>query len=210
MLCIDNERFITMIRLASSPTPHVNSPAKTSQIILNSADIMRTLASSAHTPAATNVSLEKCSVKVGGSIGSPVELLGSGANSTQSVKLSTSEWNELFFAITARLRQVVGVQTRGELANNAQHAKPGIQKSILECVEALNVLHTALTLERNWRQQLDKEVFDVQVAIAQALVDLAAAPQSALETISKFPVLNEMQSVTKYGFPPSDEVTYKG
>ena len=180
-----------MIRLASSREP-LDSPAQTAQMMLTSEDIMRTLTGCGPKPVSAGNYEDQGIVKVDGSGTTPFTGWRDGGLPPDAIsKLSIADWDDLFCAVTTRLRQVAGAQAlterdkgdRGE--TGWQGASVGVRASVLECVDALEVLHAALALERSKRQKLEKEVFDVQVAIARAFVDLAAVPLPAQATIDE-------------------------
>ncbi len=84
----------------------------------------------------------------------------------QPLDIPIGDWDDLFRAVKVRLRLTVGellAATSQTQANNTAGRVPAI---VLGCVEALDQLHTALTLERGRRHQLELEVADEQTALA--------------------------------------------
>lgn len=87
--------------------------------------------------------------------------------------VAIQDWDELLSAVEMRLRltadalpcSVPGLQSHDTLG--------GAQADVLECVAALDQLHTTLMNELGRRRQLELEVFDAQTALAQARVELA-------------------------------------
>jgi len=81
------------------------------------------------------------------------------------------DWEDLFSAVKARLREAVG----GGLAATSEpngHDTGRIRASVLDCVAALDQLHTTLAHELSRRRQLQHEIFDAQAALAQARAEL--------------------------------------
>ena len=181
-----------MIRLASSSDETVKSLAQTAQMMLNSEDIMRALTCTGPKPESATTNVTQTFVQVPDFDDSRLDEQGGSDFSAGSYSklniLNVDEWNVLFAAVNARLRQTVDVYTSlTPKKNNPPEPIPAaVQAHVEECVQALELLHSALTLERNKRQQLEQEVMDVQVVIAKALVDLATVPLPSLATVQKF------------------------
>lgn len=94
--------------------------------------------------------------------------------------IDIGDWDELFHAVTSRLRLTVGEPLAATPEAQAHDAAGGIQIIVLECVAALDQLHAALTHERGRRAQLEREVFNAQSALARALANSPARrPQIA-------------------------------
>lgn len=66
--------------------------------------------------------------------------------------VAAREWDDLLSAVKARLKQTVGEPLVGELASATQDAAGRVRASVLECVAALDQLHTTLTHEFARRQ----------------------------------------------------------
>lgn len=56
----------------------------------------------------------------------------------------------------------------------AHDAAGGVQVIVLECVAALDQLHAALTHERGRREQIEREIFNAQAALARPLANSSA------------------------------------
>ena len=181
-----------MIRLASSSDEAVKSLAQTAQMMLNSEDIMRALTCSGPKPVSATTNVTQTFVQVpdfeDSCLNGQFEDDFSVASHFKLNILNVEEWNVLFAAVNARLRQTVDVYTSlaPEKDITLEPVPAAVQAHVEECVQALELLHSALTLERNKRQQLEQEVMDVQVVIAKALVDLATVPLPSLATLQKF------------------------
>ena len=181
-----------MIRLASSSDEAVKSLAETAQMMLNSEDIMRALTCSGPKPVSATTNVIQTFVQVpdfeDSHLNGQFEGDFSVASHFKLNILNVEEWNVLFAAVNARLRQTVDVYTSltPEKDISPEPVPAAVQAHVDECVQALELLHSALTLERNKRQQLEQEVMDVQVVIAKALVDLATVPLPSLATLQKF------------------------
>ena len=176
-----------MIRLASSSDEVVKSLAQTAQMMLNSEDIMRALTCSDPKPESATTHVTQTFVQIPEFEDSRLDEQVESDFSKLNI-LNVDEWNVLFAAVNARLRQTVDVYTSlmPEKDILPEPVPTVVQAHVEECVQALELLHSALTLERNKRQQLEKEVMDVQVVIAKALVDLATVPLTSLATLQKF------------------------
>ena len=181
-----------MIRLASSSDEAVKSLAQTAQMMLNSEAIMRALTCSGPKPVSATTNVTQTFVQVPEDEDSHLNEQGESDFSVGSYSklniLNVDEWNVLFAAVNARLRQTVDVNTSltPEKDISPESVSAAFKAHVEECVQALELLHSALTLERNKRQQLEQEVMDVQVVIAKALVDLATVPLPSLATPQKF------------------------
>jgi len=176
-----------MIRLASSSDEAVKSLAQTAQMMLNSEDIMRALTCSGPKPESATTNVTQTFIQIPEFEDSRLDEQVEGDFSKLNI-LNVDEWNVLFAAVNARLRQTVDVYTSlmPEKDIPPEPVPAVVQAHVEECVQALELLHSALTLERNKRQQLEQEVMDVQVVIAKALVDLATVPLTSLSTLQKF------------------------
>jgi diguanylate cyclase len=86
--------------------------------------------------------------------------------------VAIGDWDDLLSAVKARLRLTVGALPASTPEPQAHDAAARTQASVLECVAALDQLHTTLTHELGRRQQLELEVFDAQTALAQARAEL--------------------------------------
>lgn len=86
-----------------------------------------------------------------------------------SLDMAIQDWDALFRAVEARLRLTVGEPLALPRHPGAHDAAVGVQTIVLECVAALDHLHTALKHERARREQLELGVLDAQAALARAL-----------------------------------------
>ena len=76
--------------------------------------------------------------------------------------ITSEDWDQLFRAVQARLEHCVGdaLDKAPELALHDRHTVT--KAAVLECVEALKQLHMALTLERKEWQEQRKRAFEHQ------------------------------------------------
>lgn len=89
-----------------------------------------------------------------------------------SADLSVGDWDMLFDAVKDRIRSIVGEQPLLSYELPAHDIALRVRASVLECVAALDQLHTMLMQERARRRQLQTEVCEVRVALAQTLSEL--------------------------------------
>jgi diguanylate cyclase (GGDEF)-like protein len=86
--------------------------------------------------------------------------------------IAMGDWEALFGAVKARLRLSVG-ESPAATPEPLLLGKAGqVRTSVLECMTALDQLHTTLAHELGRRRQLELEVFDTQTALAQARAEL--------------------------------------
>jgi hypothetical protein len=91
--------------------------------------------------------------------GDGVALLAANALLTgQSREIANDDWDAMFRAVESRLRQTVGERLAVMPELQPHHAAGRVQAIVLECVEALEQLHTALMLERDRCGQLEREL----------------------------------------------------
>ncbi len=87
--------------------------------------------------------------------------------------VAIEDWDDLLCAVKERLR----LAGRAPLAETPQaprqDAMSRVQTSILECVEALDLLHATQRQEVRRREQLELEVFDARTALEQTRAELA-------------------------------------
>ena len=122
-----------MIRLANLPTPHVTTAAHS---VL---DLFRV--NSMH----ENM---QCAIPA-----TDVIYRQGTAFKTQRPFISSADWDALFVAVQSRLETSVS-----EILNQApvlplQDQKSMVNKAVVECVEALRLLHTSLMIERQSLQR---------------------------------------------------------
>lgn len=101
-------------------------------------------------------------------------VLAQAALPEQPPTIEIEDWDELFRAVESRLTLTVGPRLTGTPEPQADDRAGRIQVIVLECVTALEQLHTALTHERARCQWLELEVAEAQAALATAL---ATAPE---------------------------------
>lgn len=75
-----------------------------------------------------------------------------------SREIANDDWDAMFRAVESRLRQTVGERLAVLPESQPQDAAGRVQVIVLECVEALEQLHTALMLERDRCGQLEREL----------------------------------------------------
>lgn len=85
--------------------------------------------------------------------------------------IAFEDWDDLFSAVKARLRRVVGERTQPLSVAQARVADGPVRSSVLECAEALDQLQTTLRHELGRRQRLELERFDARAALAQGRVE---------------------------------------
>lgn len=89
--------------------------------------------------------------------------------------IAIEHWDDLFSAVKARLRRVVGERAQPRSEAQARVADGHVRSSVLECAEALDQLQTTLRHELGRRQRLDLERFDARTALAQGRVERCGA-----------------------------------
>lgn len=86
--------------------------------------------------------------------------------------IAVEDWDDLLCAITARLRMTVGEPLAERPESQEPDTVSRVRACVLECVEALDQLHTAQKQELSRHQRLELEVFDARTALAQARAEL--------------------------------------
>lgn len=85
--------------------------------------------------------------------------------------IAAADWEALFSAVTARIR--LSIDERPAAGRLPLHGEAGrVRTSVLECMTALDQLHTTLAHLLGRRRQLELEVFDAQTALAQTRAEL--------------------------------------
>ena len=84
-----------------------------------------------------------------------------------------TDWNGMLDAVKARLRLIVDEAPQAAGAQPQPTAAHRTRSGVLECVDALDLLHATLRRELDRRQRLELEVFDAQAALALARAELA-------------------------------------
>lgn len=128
-----------MIQLASTPVAHVTNTTPSVLDLFRGKDVSATL----HRPIpAPEPNPEP----------NPGPDAAKRSASSGDSTISPADWDELFHAVQVRLEQCVGqaIDKSPELPLHDRHEVT--KKAVLECVEAMQQLHAALTLERQLRQ----------------------------------------------------------
>lgn len=135
-----------MIRLASTPMPHVTSPAYSVLDLFRSKDMPYDI----HRPIpAPEPNPEP----------NPGPDAASKRERDAHPNITPADWDELFRAVQVRLEQCVGdaIDKAPELALHDRHQVT--KTAVLQCVEAMTQLHAALTLERKeWQERHDSQL----------------------------------------------------
>lgn len=87
--------------------------------------------------------------------------------------VAIGDWDDLLNAVKTRLRLSVGEPIEGKSTPRSDETPDRVRSSVLECVAALDHLHTTLTHELGRCRQLKMEVLSAQAALAQARTELA-------------------------------------
>ena len=83
------------------------------------------------------------------------------------------DWDDLFNAVKDRLKKIAGeraraLQTPAACVDSLGSADSGV----LECVQALDQLHVALSNERTRRRQVELELLEAQSGLAKIRAEL--------------------------------------
>jgi diguanylate cyclase (GGDEF)-like protein len=114
---------------------------------------------------------------------------GRGARAEPTLDLSSSaaieDWHAMLDAVKARLRLTVSLAraetpaTPESPTHGATHAKPGrTRANVLDCVAALDQLHTQVEHELGRRQDLEMQLLDSKAALALSRVELIGTQAS--------------------------------
>lgn len=103
----------------------------------------------------------------------PDLLQGNGARPAKSPDIRLCDWNDLFAAVKARLRALVGERVTVRTVLSAPVRASQVQAGVLECVAALDQLHATLVQELARSGALELQLFDAQSALASARAELA-------------------------------------
>ena len=99
-------------------------------------------------------------------------LLVSPPRGVQSTDVGIGDWNDLLCAVKVRLTQIVrhppGVSHDSLLLDQANW----VQAGVLDCVAALDQLHSTLTHELARCREVEREAFEARIALAQAREEL--------------------------------------
>lgn len=104
-------------------------------------------------------------------LGSPTD----SAKDHASADDASTIWDCLFDAVTERLRNTVSAAFSARQGSESRDAAPQIQAAVLECVEALDQLHEAVTLERATSKQQERQLRIAQRSASESHLQLAAA-----------------------------------
>lgn len=182
-----------MIRLASSPEPHVKSMALTASMEFNSRGSLRQAKPCSPEPEA--IQAPPLCVQAAAIVDArlvadalrPVPLASTLA-SNPSLEIAISDWDDLFHAVEARLKAAVETRPEQALAAQPPGAASVVQTVVLECITALDQLHVALMHER---QLLGRPALvDAQAAATRAFAGLVGIPSTSLASIEE-PPLND-------------------
>lgn len=171
-----------MLRTICPPSPMVNKLAHSALAII-SQDFMS--ASNCPTPEASHCAIEMLRTCAGlNEQGSIANIEPAAQRAAPSLDIAVDDWDLMFRAVEERLRTAVGGRLVATSGLQGQDAACPIQGIVLECVSALEQLHTALTQERGQRVLLEVEIGDAQAALARALTNflLLRPQQSVLAT----------------------------
>lgn len=141
-------------------TPGLNL-AQTAMMMLSSEDIMRMLTCSPEPDAAIS-EVAHGNAKVG--------------DANVSSDILIEDWDVLFRAVAARLS--ASVCERLAQSPELHHDLAQVRSVVLECVEAMNQLHRALTRERQQRRLPVMEVKGEHTALMQAIAEVAGSVAS--------------------------------
>ena len=83
-----------------------------------------------------------------------------------AMDVAIDDWDELMSAVETRLRLTVSERLANELELPDSGSADRIRATVLECLSALDQLHTTLKHELGRRREVDQEVFDARTALA--------------------------------------------
>ena len=90
-------------------------------------------------------------------------------NAVKSEDVAIGDWDDLFNAVKTRLRETVGGHLAATTSGRQADDTPDrIRAEVLECVAALDHLHSTLSHELSRCRQLKMEVLSAQAALSQA------------------------------------------
>lgn len=120
----------------------------------------------------TNISFSRARRKAADTdTGDAVSVPAAGASLPgRSCEIANGDWDAMFRAVESRLRQTVGERLAVIAESQPQDAAGRVQAVVLECVEALEQLHTALMLERDRCGQLERELAILTGSAARPLL----------------------------------------
>jgi hypothetical protein len=177
-----------MIRLASSPEPHVRATDRSPAVTLPSEPLVPKLAaggleSGGKVPESRSEP-EQLSLPAIPALPEPAPA------SRPGVEIAVPDWDELFHAVEARLRASVDVSmVSGSIEKPLAGVTGDVQLVVLECLTALRQLHTALTHERYMHQQFEQGIANAHqvarqaLAATRALAGIVGVPVASLEAV---------------------------
>ena len=120
----------------------------------------------------TNISFSRARRKAADTdTGDAVPVLAASASRPgRSCEIANNDWDAMFRAVESRLRQTVGERLALIAEPQPQDAAGRVQAVVLECVEALEQLHTALMQERDRCGQLERELAILTGSAARPLL----------------------------------------
>ena len=162
---------VASVRVATDPSTEgsrmsrpAHSPTRTAK---NLAHGVRTLVTSERPVSAADSLFHDASTNT-----TPAPLAKTPPQDTRS-DVAIEDWNDLLSAVEARLRLIadtlLNINPEQGLLDPADRVRAGV----LECVSALDQLHTTMANDAGRRQQLELDIFDAQTALAQSHVELA-------------------------------------
>ena len=95
--------------------------------------------------------------------------------SAPSPDIATGDWDELLNAVKARLRLTVSENLVVKAGPEVLDVEHRVQAGVLDCLAALDELHTKLTIALDQRQRLERQVVDAQKALTQARAELVGS-----------------------------------
>ena len=102
------------------------------------------------------------------------DLLPPASTAAASVpELWLSDWNDLLDAVKQRLRQSVQESVQGHHLSPPGSPLERTGACVVECVAALDQLHSSVRQELGRRQRLELELFELKAALASARAELA-------------------------------------
>jgi len=94
--------------------------------------------------------------------------------------VSFEDWDTLFGAVTTRLRAIVDGQSRTMPDPRGHDTAGRVRAGVLECVAALDQLHTEQAHEHAGRLRLEMDCVTVRTALTEALAELAGTQAEEL------------------------------
>ena len=151
-----------MIPLASIPAPDVKSLARSALTVLGSREFMKE--SRIHLPEASTAALDILrDWAKGDEEGADHDLAPHALLPDHPLEIAIHDWDIMVRAVKARLLVSVGERLAAAPGPQVHDAAELVKSIVLECVTALNQLHTALTHERG---QHALDLFDAQASQA--------------------------------------------